>query len=1802
MIDLQSYLAEEILHEGLKTIVYRGVRKKDGLPVILKALRHEYPLPEDAARLRREFEITRDLSLAGVVKNLELFEHKNSLVLAQEDFGGQALKLLLQSQKLAVENFLAIAVPLAETLGHLHQRNIIHKDVNPANIIINPKTRQAKLTDFGLASLLPKENLAQWNRLEGTLAYISPEQTGRMNRSIDYRTDLYSLGVTFYEMLTGQLPFAVHDPLELVHSHIAKTPLSPSALDSQIPPALAEIIMKLLAKTAEERYQSGFGLQADLEKCREQWQRDGRIEIFTLGQADFSERFQIPEKLYGREEEIAALLAVFDRVMQGRREILLVTGHPGIGKSSLIHEVHKSLVRERGYFVAGKFDQYQRNVPFASLIQAFQDLVRQLLTENETQLQYWRERIQAALGVNGKVIAAVIPEIELIIGEQPPAPELSPAEAQNRFKLVFQNFMTALPAKEHPLVIFLDDLQWADSASLQLLQYLIITKASPYFFGIGAYRDNEVGPAHPLTLALEAIEKAGVELHRLSVRPLHLDHVSQLIADTLRCPPETAQPLAQLVLEKTAGNPFFVTQFLKSLHEEKLLAPEAAVAGWRWDLEQIRQRNITDNVVELMANKVQKLDAATQQSLKFAACIGGQFDLQTLAVVAEKPSEVIAMELAEALAEGLIILISDGSAALTTSFESDKHNDSAKSPSALSPPPSAIYKFAHDRVHQAVYSLIPEAGKNPLHRRIGQLLLRSTPESRLEQKIFDLANHLNLSAALIDSEAERITLAQLNLRAGHKAKLSTAYEPAFNYLQAGLDLLRADDWEKQYDLALRLHIEAAESAYLSGNIEAMEKLVEAVLQRAKSLLDQVKVYEVKLDAYIAQRQLQKVIEIGVPVLRKLGLYFPDKPNKLHVTFSFLAAKFALAGKAIASFSALPKMTDPLKLAAMRISARVGSAAYFLSPNLLALTAFKPLNLSLKYGNSAASAHVYAGQGIIFCGKLNDFETGYQFGRLGLQVAEILDAKETKARAIFIFNCLVRHWKDHMRDTLAPFLEAYQCALEVGDLEFAGLSIIHHLYFSYFCGIALGVLAGEREKYDHAVDPLNQETHRHVKNMTLQFLWNLMGRSEDPRCMRGEIYDEETGVAEHLRANDRYALFQIHFYKMILEYSFGACAHVLEEAALAEQYLGAVGAYAVTTINFYDSLARLALVPEAESAEQKKLLRKVRANQKRMKTWARHAPMNHLHKYELVEAERLRVLGDAPRAMAFYDCAIANAKKHQYLQEEALANELAAKFYLSRGQEKIAKTYMAEARYLYHKWGALAKVKWLEEKYRDLLRETATPSEATRLSSRATVSTSGTSSTSAAGALDFLSVLKASQTISGEIDLEKLLKKMIAIVIENGGAQKGYFLLERNGQWLIEAEGAADRQETVVLQSLPVAAKLSEAIVNYVSRTRETVVLGDAAKEGRFINDSYVRQHQAKAILCKPVIKQTDLIGILYLENDLSANVFVPDRLEALEILSAQIAVSLENARLYKELEQYNRTLEEKVAHRTAELQEKNEALTQTLQRLREMQNQLVTQEKLASLGQLTAGIAHEIKNPLNFVNNFAVLSVDLAKDLNDVLEANQDKKVAEIVAEISEILADLKLNAEKINHHGKRADGIVRSMMLHARGQSGEREAVDLNALLDEAVNLTFHGMRAQNTAFNLTIEKEYDESIGQIKVVQQNLSRVFLNLISNACYAVNEKMKAARDSFSPTLSVRTQNLGDKIEIRIRDNGNGIPLDIREKIFNPFFTTKPTGQGTGLGLSISYDIIVQEHRGEIAVETEEGRFTEFVVRLPRAEG
>ena len=1497
MLALPGYTVGQKLYESSQSLLYRGVRQDDETAVILKTLNDNYPSPERVARFQQEYEIIGRLELKGVVKAHSLEFVNQSPVIILEDFGGQSLNQFIQTSQLSLPDFFPLAIQLAETLGQIHQHHIMHKDINPANIVFNPSNGAVKVIDFGISAVLSRETTTFRNPhvLEGTLAYMSPEQTGRMNRAMDYRTDFYSLGVTFYELLTGRLPFTNQDAMELVHAHIARQPALPHSINLNLPLALSQIVMRLLAKNAEDRYQSAYGLKRDLEACWRQWQENGRITTFQLAQHDVSDRFQLPQKLYGRSFERNQLLQAFERVSQGATEAMLVAGYAGIGKSALIQEIYKPITQQRGYFMAGKFDQFQHNTPYAPLIQALRSLTRQILTESESSLATWKRKLQRAVGANGQIILDVIPEVKLIIGSQPPVPELPASESLNRFNTTFCNFIHVFTQEEHPLVLFLDDLQWADGASLKLLQSLLTAPDSAYLYVIGAYRDNEVSSAHPLTMMLAELDNTSVKVNHIKLEPLGLNDIAQFTADALYETMESVLSLAGLIQEKTKGNPFFMGEFLKSLYQEGLVRFDGLDGRWQWQLDQLEAQNITDNVVELMTHRAQQLSQQARDVLHLAACIGNQFSLHMLAIVHEKTVRETAVDLWEAIIDGLLLPLNDTYQLMALDVEGLELE--------------VEYKFAHDRIQQAVYSLIPEGDRQAIHGKIGRLLLENTAVDEQDSRIFEIVNHLNQGRALIISPDERNQLAQLNLTAGRKANDNAAYEPALNYLQIGLSLLAAQSWQNEYDLSLELHIAAAEAAYLSNEFHEMNRLVQVILENAHNLLDKVRAYEVEIQAKIAQNQLLDAIQIALAVLEMLAVKFPDNPSRIrHVIPQLLRTHLALRSRSVADLANLPEMTDPHMLTIIRVTSRVFSPAFRAAPNLFVLLILKVLNLSLQHGNTALSSFAYACYGLVLCGILGNIEQGYAFGQLALTILEKFEAKALESRVFMVVYTFVSHWREQAHSTLPNLLASYQSGLETGDFEFATHALFAYTNASYIVGNELPLLAQQMVDFTDTIRQIGQMTTLYLVTIYQQMVHNMMEPVEHPWRLQGDYYDEKGMLPIHIEANDHNAIFSLYANKLFLCYLFGQYDEGLQAMVDSNEFAqSGAGTVGIGRLHLYSALLGLAVYDQAKPQERKRYLKEAAKAEKKLKTFAHFAPGNSLHHLYFLQAERAQVLGNAAAAATLYDQAIATAQENDYQHDAATTLERAALFYKARGQMKIAQLYMRDAQYAFLRWGARTKVRQLEKEHGALLGKTADSlTLSTNTTLIRTISPAVTTTPTRrrlAGTLDLDTVLKASQTISGEIVLETLLQKMMTIAIENAGAQRGLFILLQDDKWVIEAERSVGDTAVHVLQSIPIqSGVVPVSLVNYVARTQENVVLNEATKAEQFRQDAYILVHKPKSILCAPLVNQGRLTGILYLENNLTTGAFTPERLELLGLLSAQAAISIENARLYTSLE------------------------------------------------------------------------------------------------------------------------------------------------------------------------------------------------------------------------------------------------------------------------------------------------------------
>ncbi|HEY9875321.1 MAG TPA: AAA family ATPase [Candidatus Obscuribacterales bacterium] len=1497
MLTINGVAVLNQIYESANSLIYRAIREQDNQPIILKVLKENYPTPQALIRYRSEYQITKSLNIQEVVKAYELQKYQNTLVMFLEDFGGESLKNLQQQRSFTLKEFLQIAIITTETLEKIHAANIIHKDINPSNIVFNPTTGQVKIIDFGISTQLTRENptLKNPNVLEGTLNYISPEQTGRMNRTLDYRTDFYSLGVTFYELLTGKLPFETEDALELIHCHIARQPLTLHEIDPEIPLILSQIVSKLMAKNAENRYQSAFGLKHDLEMCLLQLQETGNIEPFALGTRDITDHFFIPEKLYGRETEVDNLLAAFERVTTGSAEMMLVAGFSGIGKTAVVNEVHKPIARQRGYFIKGKYEQFQRNIPFSAFVQAFRELMGQLLSESDAQLQTWKNKIMTAVGDSGQVLIEVIPELERIIGAQPTVLELSGTAVQNRFNLLMQRFVQVFTTAEHPLVIFLDDLQWADSASLKLLQLLMQDRG--HLLVLGAYRDNEVSPTHPFMLAVDEIVKSGAVVNTITLQPLSLADMNQLVADTLICDLSLAQPLTELVYQKTKGNPFFSTQFLKALYEDGQITfnpPQSPCSkgGWQYDIAQVTFAHASD-VVEFMAVQLQKLPTETQDVLKLAACIGSQFDLETLAVVSENLPEKTAAALSRALQERLILQIAES----YDLIQGDAH-------SPIQGVTNSIYRFLHDRVQQAAYSLINEDQKQATHLKIGQLLLQSCSESEKEEKLFDIIGHLNLGQKLISKPSERKALAQLNLEAGKKAIISTAYAAANIYLQTGIKLLTQNCWQSQYELTLNLYIAAVETAYLNADFDGMEQMAAQVLQKAQTILDKIKIYEIQIAAQTAQSEVLKAIAVARDALRQLGIELPSEADEVKITKALQALASQIEGRRIEELIDLPVMKNPQTQAAMQLLGMLFPTIFQGMSSLLPLLSSTMVSLSLKFGNAPASTVGYAIHGMVLCAFLKEVKTGYGFGQLALSLLEQLNVREFKSIILLLFGGWIQHHQESLRATISTLKDGFTAGMETGDFVEAGYNIYIYFYTNFFGGVELDDWEPEIAAYRAVMAQLKQYSAQIYLDMMQQTVQNLRETVSQPDCLIGEAYNETVMIPKHNQDNEFTAIACAYIYKLLLAYSWGNYTAALDNITQSKQYLMAVsGAVFVPIFHFYAALTYLAIFSTQSAIEQTEILAQVENHQSTLQQWAQNAPMNYLHKWYLVEAERQRVLGNKAEAIEMYDRAIAGAKENNFLNEEALANELAAKFYLEWRKEKVAHAYIIEAYYCYIQWGATAKVADLERRYPQFLHSILLQYKNNNFTPEVTIAGLHNS-------LDITTVTRACQAISGEILLDKLLSSLMKILIENAGAQKGYLILSSQEKLLIEAEGTINSEVVNVLQSIPVdtCEKLSQAIINYVARTQESVVLDDAVREGQFTNDPYIQKNHPKSILCVPLINQSQTVSIVYLENNLAAGAFTPARVELLKVLSGQAAISIQNSKLYTELRENESSL------------------------------------------------------------------------------------------------------------------------------------------------------------------------------------------------------------------------------------------------------------------------------------------------------
>lgn len=1910
MTSLSGYALDHRLHHSPNHVVYRGRRLWDGQAVILKFPATRFPSPHALARLRRDHDMLVRLDGRGAPKAIALEQHEQGLALVMEDTMGSPLHQLLAQGPLDPQAFLDIAIASCEALAHIHGAGFLHKDITPSNILLDPDGA-IRFIDFADAEELNVVKLTPETAplLSGTPAYISPEQTGRMNRHLDQRSDYYSLGATFYELLVGHPPFSGEDTLDLIHAHISRTPEAPHLANPGIPAALSALILKLLAKPAEERYQSLRGLKADLSRCREALIREGQLPSdLWLGSQDQSDLFRLSQRLYGREQARASLEAILDRLNPGHPELVLIEGPSGIGKTALAREILRPLDGRLGTFVFGKFEEFRRNVPYAAIADAFSSHLRTILSSSEDNLHAIKSRLEKALSGQGSILTDILPDLEIIIGPQPPLTPLSALETENRFSHVFRAMMGAVVGIGMPLVLVLDDIQWADRSSLHLLQQLLGPQGAHHAILVVATLRTDL-PEIPQSLKffLDRLDAARIRLHRLELQPLELEHVVALLHDSLHCSPEDALPLAQACQQKTSGNPFFLLRFLASLYSKTLLSFDHGKNRWHWELKEVAELGITDNVVDLMVDKVARLSPAGNRVLQRASCIGPSFDLYALSCINDVSLGETFQQLQESLHLGLLIANDTTTTIDTTSL-------SAASAQSMG------FRFLHERVHQAVYDLIPPAERGLRHVNIGRALLDHAGSDTLYDQLFSIVEQFNRGLEHIRDPELAQRVAHLNLEAARKARLNAAHSAALGYAHQGLRCLYPESnpeetfaWGQHHSLSLDLHTEAAEAAFQGGEHHTMLRHIATIEQNASSALERAKAIELKVAALILNNDNRTAVDIAFTQLAALGYPLPRSPSRIRRWWSLRQS--TLQYNRLRQSLPTPLLSPPIRaMAAQRLTSAILPAILFCSPQLLPLATELNLRLAIENGNHETIAYAVSRHAMALA-VIGQPQQAVVAAHLSLRLLGPDPQSAIANRSLFaaLFHGL--HWETSLRVLRDRMADLLRNGMSSSDPERMGYVAAGYLLSGVHAGIDLPTIEQDLSLVRDVAHHFNSDWTTPYLSCVAQFLDCLRNPKSIPTSLQGPLHDEARINQELLAGRNFLMLNALLCIRMLLALIFGRNTEARNTGAQIQPHAWAIASTPLgVAYLFYNALA-WARDPGAGNLQRRMQI--IRSALSKLHKWKAIGPANIVHRERLLSAELARLQDQTLRAAEFYDQAIKAAHDNGFTHEEALINEYAALFHEQRGRPMIAEAYRRQAHYRWNLWGGINKVATLEEEWPELVH----PLAENRFQFR--ISPQDPALRRDSKGVDLAAVMKAARAISGEIQRPALLESLLRITMEAAGAQRGLLFLRTARGWTLEAEGRAQTNHFGLHRapvpmseshddSAPPLPGFSRSVFNYAARTREAVVLNNAAAEGLFVSDSYISEQKIRSLLCLPLFQQSEFKGILYLENNLTAGAFTNDRLEVLRLLAAQVVISLDNALLYENLSELNRTLEAEVAERTREATEKSQLLEATLdnmsdglvvydsnshllltneralqlftvpahlatpgtsneeivrsviatnalapritelllrrlkngedpfpdkdtseiemadgrfiqmrrnqmpdgrqvqifldvtderrrerelisarkaaekalQTLQNAQESLVQAEKMASLGQLVAGVAHEINTPIGITLTAASLLAERARDIRAALTGDGIRK-SQLMSFIEQ--ADETTTLMMSNIH--RASDLIQSFKQVAVDQtSGERRHVMMRTYLLEVLRSFGPLLKKGAHTVTLTCSATLDANS-----YPGALTQILTNLIMNSLTHAFEPGQPGHI----TLSAHRQPQG-MIELVFEDNGCGIsPQDIG-RIFDPFFTTRRGAGGSGLGLHIVYNTVTGILKGTIHVQSSVGEGTRFTLSFP----
>jgi histidine kinase len=1743
------------IFQGPRSLVYRACRNADGAPVIIKV-----PTPR-SSRAERVRDLQGEAAILHRLAGIRAAAHPcgvarsgDDVALITHDRGGLSIRSLGLAGNIDIEHYLALARRLVDALEAIHARGVIHNDISPDHVVVAPGTFELELVGFS-RSLLVEELYGPMrpgrDRPPGPeQTYTSPEQTGRLNRTVDFRSDYYLLGLTLFELLTGAPPFQSADPLALVHAHLARTPSDPRESRAAVPEGLSRVLLKLLAKDADDRYQNPRSLRRDLERCREA--RLATEPSLPVATRAFGGRLRLPERLYGRDDATARLSGALESALRGKTTLVTVSGPVGVGKSTLIRRVLDGVPKQGGLVLAGKFEPSQ--MPYAGLRRALDNLVSATTAE----LDPSSPSTSSAAATLGEHMAGVLtdfhPPLERLFGTQRNLPRLPPRQAGTRLSQALGRLLAVIAETKAPVCLFLDDLHWAGADSIALLRELLCVDLPGQLLIVLAYRDpaDDVPPVG--ATLLEGLSEA-IAISSLALRELAETEVRAFVTDALAMDEERSNELARVIFARTRGNPFFVRSFLSALHADGAL--ERGASGWEFDLELVNRRGFTDNMVDLLLQRIAELPRSTQQALEQAALLGSRFDLGTLNCVAARPT---ADDLAVALDQELVLAVDVGVGGAEGAASTDH------------------FQFAHDRVQQAVLQRVSEATQATLHLEIGQRLLAARGPHLDKQDLFDIVYHLNRATQII-GPSMLTEVAALNREAARTALAEGAGILALQLASEGCSMLGNTAWATDYELTQSLHQIAAEAAFGWADHEAFERVAERALLHARTPIDRVKILRLEGRVYQAQAKASEALKTYRKALAELDTDLPDVEETGAVLRSTAQL---LEPYDIEALAHLPECTEPRVALAMELLSKLVFFAYSSANPMLPLVVCQLVTLSVTHGNTSESANGYTFYGRLLVAE-GDLDRACRFGQLALSLVHRFSDPAMLSQTYLYANFQLMHWKVPLGELVSNFERAVEYGLQAGSPLNAAASATTLSICRFWAGDPLPALSRAMAAQRPLMARFRQRLVLQWHDALARAVHSLADSTEDCGESEASLNDERQRLSEN--ANSPSALFNHYVWRMLVCYVFGdvegALAASESNEPLKPAFMPALWAIPVT---YVECLCQLAGAAGAVGEARERLLSHARSNCEKLERWVVHNPTTVEPKLLTVRAELASVVGNLDEAGRLFEEATVLAERGGAPAERGIAYELAARFSQSRHDRVTARARMRACQRAYFGWGAVAKARALERAYPDLLPQT--------LSQTARV-TEHREAPHQFDTLDLLSVVNANRLISSEVKTQALLARLMSLLIESAGAELGYLLLNKRSGWVIEAGQSANSGTFTVLESVPVPelssrgfAGAAASVIEHVSRTG-TAVLVDDACVSEFARDEHIAEQPMASVLCFPMKRAGELIALVYLENNLARGAFTASSVAILEMLSMQAIISLENANLYESLEQ-------KVEERTRQLRAKNEELAGALARVVEVQRQMVSQEKLAELGALAAGIAHEIKNPLNFITNFAVVASGLAEEIEAV--ASTRPLDAADPNELRILIASFQQATGKIREHGARATGIINGMALHARPGGGRHELVDLNQVLGQSVVLAAHGLNANGVSAQVVTD--YDPLIGPVEIVAQDISRVVVNLISNARYSLDQKHRRGT-RFVPEIRLTSRDQGENAQLSVRDNGLGIPALLRERIFLPFFTTKPAGEGTGLGLSISHDIIVRGHHGSIRVDSVDGEYAEFTIMLPK---